>query len=115
MGMTQDMIEAGIAALGSDDDRPTALKVADIYSAMERSSARKAENKTNKVRIDIICMALDDAAEYFHDRLDIRDGADGQQAPNDEMRLHTEIVSALHSLNGLRLSLERAEGDGSDT
>jgi len=81
----------------------------------QRAAARKAENKTHKVRIDIICMALDDAAEYFADRLDIRDGADGQQAPNDEMKLHTEIVSALHSLNGLRLSLERSEGDGSDT
>lgn len=33
-GVSQEMIEAGIAALGSDDDRATAEKVLDVYNAM---------------------------------------------------------------------------------
>jgi hypothetical protein len=39
-----DMMNAGIASLGSDDDRPAALKVSDILSAASR--VRLAEIET---------------------------------------------------------------------
>jgi len=35
--LTEDMIHAGIASLGSDDDRPAAEKVLDIYRAMSKA------------------------------------------------------------------------------
>lgn len=39
--LTQEQIEAGIAALGSNDDRSSAEVVLDIWIAMNKTNARK--------------------------------------------------------------------------
>lgn len=44
--------------------------------------------------------ALEECKAYFEPLQDIRDGAGGQQLPNEEMRLLTEIRQALGELPG---------------
>lgn len=76
-----------------EDDCPTELDLAhDRIQQLEFNSQSAAR------RIAELTAALTEALEYFKDRYDIRDGADGQQLPNKEMSLGMMIDEALHGI-----------------
>ncbi|WP_316176228.1 hypothetical protein [Bradyrhizobium sp. SZCCHNRI1073] len=49
-------------------------------------------------RIDALESDLMECQEYFEDRMDVRDGADGEQLPNREMQLYSMIEETLNPI-----------------
>jgi len=49
-------------------------------------------------RIKELEVALNEALDYFTDRYDVRDGANGEQLPNEEMRIGQMLDEALHGI-----------------
>lgn len=70
-----------------------------VYDQLHAAQESEKHTEVNaKARILELSTALEEALEYFKERYDIRDGAGGQQLPNEEMRLGQMIDEALHGI-----------------
>ena len=81
----------------TEEDERTELDLVydDLFQA--KADAKYAREQAEG-RIAELTAALLEALEYFNDRSDIRDGAEGQQLPNEEMRLGMMIDEAIHGI-----------------
>lgn len=79
------------------EQEPTELER--VYDELCRAqdNAKHAE-QVAAARIMELTAALEEALEYFKDRYDIRDGAEGQQLPNEEMSLGQMIDETLYGI-----------------
>jgi hypothetical protein len=82
----------------SDEDQPSELDLVYDDLAQAKLDAKCAAQDAAK-RIAELAASLEEALEYFKDRYDVKDGEDGTQLPNDEMRLGTMIASR-HGFHG---------------
>jgi hypothetical protein len=80
-----------------DEDERTELDLVydDLYQA--KLDAKYAREQAEG-RIVELTVALEEALAYFRNRYDVRDGADGKQLPNEEMRLGTMIDETLYGI-----------------
>lgn len=79
------------------EDQPTELDLVydDLRNAKE--DAKHAAEVAAK-RITELTASLEEALEYFKKNYDIRDGDNGEQLPNEEMRLGTSIDETLYGI-----------------
>jgi hypothetical protein len=83
--------------LPEPEEEPSELEMvcAELHEVKETA---KHEAEVVAYRIKELTAALEETLEYFKDRYDIKDGAGGQQLPNEEMRLGQMIDEALHGI-----------------
>jgi hypothetical protein len=81
----------------SDEDQPSELDLVYDDLAQAKLDAKCAAQDAAK-RIAELAASLEEALEYFKDRYDVKDGEDGTQLPNDEMRLGTMIEETLYGI-----------------
>lgn len=75
------------------DDEPTELDL-----ALDRVEQLEHNNNSAAARIKELTATLVEALEYFKARYDVKDGASGEQLPNDEMKLGTMIDETLYGI-----------------
>ena len=79
------------------EEGPTELET--MYEALhEVQEQAKHDAQVAADRIKKLESALEEALEYFKDRYDIRDGAEGQQLPNTEMQIGMMIDETLYGI-----------------
>jgi hypothetical protein len=70
-----------------------------VYDQLrEAKEDAKHAAKVSEHNIAVLRGALDEALEYFKARYDVKDGGDGQQLPNEEMRIGTMIDETLYGI-----------------
>jgi hypothetical protein len=79
------------------EEGPTELEM--VYDQLhETQQDFKHANLMSGKRIVELEAALEEALEYFKDKYDMRDGEDGKQLPNEEMRLGVMIEEAIYGI-----------------
>lgn len=81
----------------SEEDQPTDLELAEMHLHEVQETA-KHNTKVAAARIAELTASLEEALEYFKDRYDVKDGDNGEQLPNEEMRLGTMIDETLYGI-----------------
>lgn len=81
----------------NDEDDPTELDLVYDDLAHARLDAKCAAEVAAK-RITELTVALEEALEYFKERYDVRDGANGEQRPNKEMSIGQRIDETLYGI-----------------
>ena len=80
-----------------EQDEMTELDL--VYEDLhEARMDHKYDVEVHMKRIAKLTDALKEVLEYFKERYDVRDGAGGQQLPNEEMRLGQIIDEALYGI-----------------
>lgn len=97
--MTYDQWKATDPRDGDYDAQDDVSELDLVYDDLRQAKEDAKHAKlTADARIAALTLALQEALEYFQDRYDIRDGQEGQQLPNEEMRLGQMIDETLYGI-----------------
>ena len=76
---------------------PTELEL--VYDQLRAAQeSEKFTEQNAKARIAELTASLEEALEYFKKNYDVKDGDNGEQLPNEEMRLGTMIDETLYGI-----------------
>jgi hypothetical protein len=79
------------------EDEPSELEL--VYEQLHQAKEdAKYAAQAQADRIKTLEAALEEALEYFKDKYDVKDGPEGGQLPNEEMRLGQMIDEALYGI-----------------
>ena len=79
------------------EDQLTELELVCEELFETKESAKHAAEVAAK-RIAELTASLEEALEYFKKHYDVKDGDNGEQLPNEEMRLGTSIEETLYGI-----------------